>query len=235
MSFADSPVQQRQTTTAVYKAVLVDFGDYTNDDLKECLLPPPQSPSNSSTSSTSSSSTTTTTKLRQLLSGSVLGVIAAVLGLLWLAHSRDSAAQQHNQQPQEQHYPPLTIFWFALVWSSATAITAFCVFNATMRRFSYSATSTTTTTNNKQQSDEYSFALGVFAGFCATCTAHDATHGVPITSLLVTAGLALFWGLLMACSARGGGGDGVAEEEEEEEETCTPRRGTHLPMISFVV
>jgi len=220
MSFADSPVEQRQTTTAVYKAVLVDFGDSTNDDLKECLLLPPQSPSSSNNNNN---------KLRQLLSGSVLGVIAAVLGLLWLARSRDSAAQQHNeQQPQEQHYSTLTIFWFALVWSSATAITAFCVFNATMRRFSHSTTSTTT--KSKQQSDEYSFALGVFGGFCATCTAHDATHGVPVTSLLVTAGLALFWGLLMACSARG---DVVADEEEEE--TCTPRRGTRLPMISFVV
>ena len=214
MSFTDA--FSKSTSTAVYTAVLQD-GENSNCDLKESLLP-----TNSSNTSTQAKKPTCPSFLL-LLSGSCFGVVAALLGLFWLANGSSSAVLGDHHDQSTVH-----VFWFALAWSSATAITAYAAFSLMIRCFG---------NDNREEEDddesnlasepyaEYNFALGVFAGFCATCTVHDATHGVPVTSLLLTAGIAAFWGLLMTATVR----------KSTTTTTTKVRTGTKLPMPAFMV
>lgn len=218
MSFADA-TSVKSSATAVYKAVLLDVGSSEDNsaDLKERLLP----------------STDNKKEFREppsssllLFMGSCLGVVAAILGLLWLGNSPSTVLS--NQEKST-----FAVFGFALAWSSTTAVTAYSVFTIIARVFERSSEGEDVyvdqnrdniNCDGSEEKSEYKFALGVFAGFCATCTVHDATHGVPITGLLFTAGLAAFWGLLMTCTV---GKDSAPAPKE--------RQGTKLPMPAFIV
>jgi len=224
MSFANAT--SKSSATTVYQAVLLDLGssseaddNHNNSDLKESLLPP--SPTDGKKDDHESPSA-----FLLLFTGSFLGVVAAILGLLWLGNSPSTVLS--NQEKSS-----FAVFWFALAWSSATAFTAYTVFSIMARSFGrskereegdYNDQNRDNSSDGNEQNCEYKFALGVFLGFCATCTVHDATHGVPITSLLFTAGLAAFWGLLMTCTVRKGSAPAPKE-----------RQGTKLPMPAFIV
>ena len=216
MSFSN--LSAKSTSTAIYKAIVLgtEDSDINSNDLKECLLPPSSSSSSNGDDSTPKPACSA---FLLLMSGSCFGVVAALLGLLWLVSGSPAAVLGNHHEKSS-----LGIFCFALAWSSATAITAYAVFTLILRCFGDDKDA------EEQESEpqaEYNFALGVFAGFCATCTVHDAAHGVPLTSLLLTAGIAAFWGLLMTVTVRTNFLTAATTKEQ--------RKGTKLPMPAFMV
>ena len=221
MSFSDH--SSKSTSTAIYKAVVLgtDESDINSNDLKECLLPP-SSPS-SRCSGDDSIPKPACSAFLLLIAGSCFGVVAALLGLLWLVNGSTAAVLANHHEKSS-----FAIFLFALGWSSATAITAYAVFTMILHYFGDD--SHAEDVDEQQENEpraEYNFALGVFAGFCATCTVHDAAHGVPLTSLLLTAGIAAFWGLLMTVTVRKSFFTAATTKEQ--------RKGTKLPMPAFMV
>jgi hypothetical protein len=157
----------------------------------------------------------------QLVAGSLVGILAALLGLRVIHTSLFSA------QSLGSNY--VSVFLIALAWSTLTAGLAYLVFSATIQIYARCLQSTPleeplldgeenslldeeeangshSVLTSEQKDDpigEYYFVLGVFVGFCATATVHDASNGVPVTSLLCTAGFAILCGLfIVGCSFR---------------------------------
>lgn len=194
------PFRSSTKKPAAYTAVLMDFGDelmplkqnnIDDDDKKLPLI----------WKSEDEKEEDPPHKLRaaQLLGGSLIGVASAVAGLYLLNGGLD--------------FPSCHVFLFALVWSSITAATAYGVFAIVIQlQSSYFQSSNDNSiiddeAAQSQPADpltEYNFALGVFVGFCSTCTVHDALSGVPYISILCTAGVAVAWAVFMAiCTTRG--------------------------------
>ena len=151
----------------------------------------------------------------QLIGGSLVGVASAVTGLFMLNGGLGP--------PSSSGY---NVFLFALAWSSLTAATAYGVFAGanTLHQNCFQSRSEelalldcdddeeNTIIDNDEEAQqrppvdplsEYNFAFGVFVGFCSTCTVYDALSGLPVISILCTAGLSAAWGVLMAvtCSS----------------------------------
>lgn len=130
-------------------------------------------------SSSSSSSSYNTMKALCFLGGSVLGMIFSIAGFY---------IQEHFQFEQ--------ILWYSLVWSCFTSASAYLAFYFWMM-----GNSEDSEDERRLEVTEYYFALGVFLGFCGSCTATDVVLGMPWQSIMVTVIVAICWALLMAYCA----------------------------------
>lgn len=121
-------------------------------------------------------------KTAHFVMGSLIGVTFSVVGFYILMHQYSLAS-----------WGRLEIVAFALLWSGSTGITSFLSFTALHKVC-------LATPSLKQEHLEYFFALGVFAGFCSACTVTDVRYGLPLSSILMTFGVACAWALLMTLS-----------------------------------
>ncbi|GAX24586.1 hypothetical protein FisN_4Hh104 [Fistulifera solaris] len=121
-------------------------------------------------------------KAAHFIMGALIGITFSVAGFYILMHQYSLAS-----------WGRLQIVAFALLWSGSTGITSFLSFTALHKVCL--ATSTL-----KQEHLEYFYALGVFAGFCSACTVTDVRYGLPLSSILMTFGVACAWALLMTLS-----------------------------------
>ena len=216
MSFSD--LFGKSTTADVYKAVVLWTGDSgaSSNDLKESLLPPSSSSGRCGDNSTLK---TTWFAFLFLVSGFYFGVVAALFGLSLAVSSSPTAVLLSLQEKAN-----LGVMCSALAWSSANVVTADAVFHTILRSFGDDS--------NEEDGDpqqecemlvEHHLAMGIFAGFFALCNVFDTN---PFASLLLTAGIAAFWGLLMTIT----GGKSFV--------TATIKvhpKGAEFPLPDFVV
>ena len=118
----------------------------------------------------------------------------------------------------------------SLGWSSTTALTAYSVLAMILLYSGGGSGEDAVDEPLPKESEtkmEYNLALAAFTGFCATCTFLDAARGTPVTIVLLKAGVAAFWGLLMSIALRKIFAMDTTMEEQH--------KGTKLPMLAFVV
>jgi hypothetical protein len=132
-----------------------------------------------------------------------------------------------------------SIFGYSLAWSCFTSIASYGIFTALLSCLPSSSSlpnaNASTSQDRRVRSMEYSFALGVFLGFCAACTVTDVLLGMPLKNILLTVTVAAAWALVMAYF-------GGANNESEDDNECfdggdelvrvvVPQKGTRLPLV----
>lgn len=180
---------------AVYTAVPVDFELETSSDEWHTLTMTPRR----------------TNRVPTFVGGSFLGIGTAFAGLYWLDNYYGLV--EHSEESVYK------VFLYSFVWSLLTAGTACGVFSCTTNLFTcfQSASEELNESDGDENSlldrndqieatttlSEYEFVLGVFVGFCATCTVHDAINGFPIINIVLTALAAFCWAaLLVLCRSK---------------------------------
>jgi len=202
--------------TAVYAAVLYcpagsgdDSRAHDNDRTAERLNEPlirQGTLSLPSSSNARRSSTSTGDNDRHHPGGRVFGAIGAMLGVMF---SLTGFFVQETFKFER-------ILWYSLGWSCLTSFTSYLLYCGlmTIQPEEVGTEDVDPEQQQRQHSDsgpeehedeedlEYSFALGVFAGFCFACTCTDLVLGMPMRSILGTVAVALLWAALMTRCAR---------------------------------
>lgn len=92
-----------------------------------------------------------------------------------------------------------SLFLFAISWSIFTSSSAYLLFHATAHLSG--EVDEPDLSDDDWQAAEYYYALGVFLGFCLTCTAVDIVIGMPLVSIGLTLVVAVVWsGVMMKCA-----------------------------------
>jgi hypothetical protein len=212
-----------ETSKPIYTAVLVPFLPLSNEtqqnkgksrrhqaiedneDLSLPLLDQPMNPKDS----VDAYEITTSHKICNFSLGALIGIVFSVTGFHLLLNHYSLAA-----------WSRLQVVYFALGWSSITGIVAYSCFMA-LHYYGFQ------TPYKVWERLEYYFAMGVFLGFCAACTATDVMFGLPLRSILLTLTVALAWALLMMTCA--------TNLSTDDDDSTLPRRhrskGTVLPMV----
>jgi hypothetical protein len=153
--------------------------------------------------------------------GSLLGISFSVLGFY-----------------VQETFHFASIFGYSLAWSCLTSVASYGFFVAISSSLSSSSNDEDRYSQEQVRSMEYCFALGVFLGFCTTCTVTDVLLGMPAKNILLTVAVAVAWALVMAACG-GGNNDNTEEEAEGENEDVgddlarvfIPQKETRLPLI----
>lgn len=143
-------------------------------------------------------------KTAHFIMGALIGITFSVVGFYVLMNQYSLAS-----------WGRLQIVAFALLWSGSTGITSYLSFTA-LHKICLA------TSALKQEHLEYFFALGVFAGFCSACTVTDVRYGLPLSSILMTFGVACAWAFLMTLSKPPSIDEAQAQIQSDDEEEGKP-------------
>lgn len=145
-------------------------------------------------------------KFSNFLMGMTIGMIFSAVGFHFLLQSFAVLTWSRNQ-----------VILFTLAWSTITGVSAYCYF--AMLHYCLLKTPC-----NFWELLEHWFAIGVFLGFCAACTAIDVIYGLPFQSVLITLTVAVGWvAIMLVCS-------GTTTEKSE-----SSKRGKSLPLPFVLV
>lgn len=119
-----------------------------------------------------------------LWGGSLVGMLSAFVGLYCL----DAVVNLPTKA---------SVVWYSFTWSLCTALLAYSLFHGSRAIFRLCQGSVSKTDVYIHNRVERFFCLGVFLGFCLTCTVHDAANGFPLVDIVITIFTASLWALLM--------------------------------------
>jgi hypothetical protein len=137
--------------------------------------------SSSSSKSWNPKSTATTVKILNFLTGLCTGAMFSCAGFVFLLQ------HWHNMGPPD-------VMLFALVWSVATSIVAYLLFNLL-----YTGTSCHFGKQSRKTISilENNYGVGIFLGFSGVCTSTDVVQGMATSITILTVVMAALWVCLM--------------------------------------
>jgi hypothetical protein len=130
-----------------------------------------------------------------------------------------------------------SILAYSLSWSCLTSLASFGLFYGTGWVLDR-VTSLPYEHYENARTLEYSFAVGVFSGFCTACTITDVVLGMPLRNILVTVAVAVVWAAVMVyCGASATGGDEDDYDDDDEvvqvvlPESLRERTSSRFPVV----